>query len=303
MTAHVRLRLFSGWPDPQWTLDDTVTRKVLSYFVSLAPAVRDRERPKARIGYRGFTITIIKEATARASTFDVFNGTVQERRTDRMLSDPGRRFEDLIYQTAPPEVTVALGGMSFQLLSASGPETAISGLNPPDSAKVGCANGPTLPSSKAWKTHADYNNCYNYANDVLNQDEWSEAALPGTLTKMPSSTVTSVVRTILRTHILKDGLTKVAGDKVPATCPAANKHYLAVILRHHPNSTVVHDFHCLRLDKDGTWSHKDGSGEPRNTDDSGAYGNVITDLTQAMFDGEPVLVGVYRGRKNNTKIR
>jgi len=300
VTAHVRLRLFSGWPDPQWTLDETASRKVLSYFLSLPPAGKERPRQKPRVGYHGFTVTLIKEATSRVSTLDVFSGIVQERRTERVMLDPQSRFEELIYQTAPPSVTEALGGMSYALLSSSGPETAIAGLNPPDYAKVGCANGPTLPSSKDWKTHADYNNCYNYANDVLNLDEWSEAALPGTLTQMPSSTVTSVVRGILRAKILTDGLTRVAGDKVPPACPASNKHYLAVIIRHHPNSTVVHDFHCLRLDKDGTWSHKDGSGDVRNIDDSGA---VITDLTQARFDGDPTLVGVYRGKKNNTKIK
>lgn len=302
MKAHVRLRLFSGWPDYQWTLDDTATRKVLSYFVSLPPALRDKIRPKPRLGYHGFTMTLVKETTATASTIDVFNGTVQERRTDRVMSDPKRGFEEFIFQTAPPTVIEALGSMSYAMLSGQGPETAIAGLNPPDSAKAGCPNAPTLPSMKDWKTHADYNNCYNYANDVLNVDEWSEAALPGTLKKMPASTVTTIVKGILRNQILTDGLTRVAGDKVPTVCPALNKHYLAVIIRHHPNSTVVHDFHCLRLDQNGTWSHKDGSGEVRTTDDSGAYGNVITDLTQARFDGNPVLVGIYRAKKNNTKI-
>ena len=262
-------------------------------------------RPKPRVGYRGMTLTIVTGDQPPA-TIDIYNTWVVDPRFEATRLDANRHLERRLYQTAPAEVQRMLYGMSFAQMSVQGNEVPIADLVAPDVAKIGCPNGPSAPGVNDWIKHAGYNNCYNYANDALNIDEWSEAALPGTLTKMPASTVTSQVRAKLRIAILDDGVTRVASDRVPSACPANNRHYMVVILRHHPSSTMVKDFHCFRLDSDGTWSHKDASGIPRNTDDAGNdpnTGDVITDLTEAKFDGDPVLVGVYRAKKNNQKVK
>lgn len=305
MIAHVKLRIFSGWPNPEWTIGDTESRKLAANITELPLMTMEMPRPKPRLGYRGMTVTLVTGDKAPA-TIDIYNQWVVDPRFAAVRADFKRQLEIMIFRTAPPEVASVFQTMSFAQMSAQGNEVQIKGLNPPDAAKIGCANGPSLPASKDWVGRAGYNNCYNYANDVLNIDEWAPSALPGTLTKMPASTVTATVRKAIRAAITKDGLTKVAGDKVPSTCPLVNRHYMAVILRHHPSSQAVKDFHCFRLDTDGTWSHKDASGIPRNTDDGGANpntGDIITDLTQARFDGDPVLVGVYRAKKNNAKIK
>ena len=306
MIAHVRMRIFSGWPNPEWTVDDKIARRLVSLYSSLPQMPGELPEPQPRLGYRGFVVTFLNERSQMSvEVYAQWAADLREEKK-RVLLDKGRQFEKLIYQTAPAPAVEAVQGMSFAQLISQGKEVTIAGLNPPDAPKINCANAPSLPSAKDWTTHRDYNNCYNYANDVLNIDEFSMAALPGTMTAMPSSTVTSTVKAVLRTQILKDDVTRVAGDKVPSTCPAANRHYMAIVLRHHPGSTAVMDFHCFRLDQDGTWSHKDGTKLPRNTDDAGtspAAGNVITDLTQAKFDGDPVLVGVYRAKKNNPKVK
>ena len=305
MIAHVKLRLFSGWPNPEWTLGELAARQLAHDVTALQFRTSEMSRPKPRVGYRGMTLTIVTGDHPPA-TIDIYNTWVVDPRVDATRFDADRRIESRIYQTAPTEIRRLLYGMSFAQISAQGNEVSIADLLPPDVAKIGCANGPSAPGNPDWVTHAGYNNCYNYANDALNFDEWSEAALPGTLTKMPTTTVPSQVKSKLRAAILADGLTRVASNRVPAACPANNKHYMVVILRHHPSSNAVMDFHCLRLDTDGTWSHKDASGIPRNTDDAGAdpnTGDIITDLTQAKFDGDPVLVGVYRAKKNNLKIK
>lgn len=305
MIAHVKLRLFSGWPNPEWTIGDTESRKLVRDITNLQQIVSEMPRPKPRLGYRGLTITLVTGEKAPV-TIDIYNQWVVDNRFEVARLDAKRQLENMIFKTAPKEVARLFKQMSFSAITAMGTEVQIAGLNPPDSAKIGCANGPSAPGSKDWILHAGYNNCYNYANDVLNIDEWSSSALPGTLTKMPATTVTAQVKAKLRTAITADGLTRVASNTVPAGCPAANKHYMVVILRHHPSAAAVKDFHCFRLDTDGTWSHKDASGIPRNTDDAGANpntGDIITDLTQAKFDGNPVLVGVYRAKKNNTKVK
>ena len=305
MIAHIKLRLFTGWPNPEWTVGELEARKLANDVNALQFRILEMAKPKPRVGYRGMTLTIVTGDNPPVP-IEIYDQWVIDPRFEATRLDSNRKLENRIFKTAPAEVKAVINGMTFSAISAQGNEVPIAGLVPPDPAKIGCANGPSAPGSKDWILHAGYNNCYNYANDVLNLDEWSEAALPGNLTKMPATTVTSQVKAKLRSAILADGLTRVANDRVPAACPAANKHYMVVILRHHPSSNAVKDFHCFRLDTDGTWSHKDATGIPRNTDDGGANpntGDVITDLTQAKFDGDPVLVGVYRAKKDNVKIR
>lgn len=305
MIAHVKLRLFSGWPNPEWTIGDADSRTLARNFNDLQQIMSGMPRLKPRLGYRGMTITLVNGEKPPV-TIDIYNQWVVDSRFEVARLDVKRQLENMIFKTAPIEVRAVIQEMSFSALTAQGNEVPIDGLKPPDSPKKGCAYGPSAPGSKDWIGRADYNNCYNFANDVLNIDEWSESALPGTLTKMPATTVTAKVKAILRAAIKVDGLQRVEDDTVPAACPIADKHYMVVILRHHPSSIAVKDFHCFRLDMDGTWWHKDASGLPRNTDDAGANpntGDLITDLTQAKFDGNPVLVGVYRAKKDNPKIK
>lgn len=299
MIAHVRLRLFSGWPNPEWTLDDSAARKLLSRFRALEVMPQRLPKPFARTGYRGFTLTLVT-GEETPIVLHVYDQWVVNARMAIQLFDAKRDFEREIYHTAPPSVLETIHGLPFTQLIQHGNEARIAGLNPPDLPKASCANGPSPMSSKDWIGHAEHNNCYSYANDVLNTDEFADFALPGRLKKMPATTQTAAVRKTLRVALLADGLVRCTGDRVPAACPGSNKHYMAVVIRHHPGSTLVQDFHCLRLDIDGTWSHKDESGEPRNTDDGG---KVITDLTQAVFEGTPTLVGVYRAKKDNPKIK
>ena len=298
MIAYVKLRLFTGWPNPSWVLGEAAARKLAASFAVLQSASSDLPPVPPRVGYRGLTLTLVSGET-RPRPIEIFGELVGFAGQERFY-DAKRKFEQEVYKTAPPEVLRDVGGMTWAQLSEAGNEGPISGLKPPDPPKIGCANGPDPVASKAWSANLGHNNCYNFANDVLNTDEFTDYALPGSFTKVPANISTAALKTKLRAALTADGLVRVTTDKVPAACPGANKHYVAIIIRHHPGSSAVKDFHCLRLDKDGTWYHKDNSGEPRNTDDNL---NVITDLTQAQFNGNAVLVGIYRAKRNNPKIK
>src|SRR5262249_29446291 len=80
------------------------------------------------------------------------------------------------------------------------------------------------------------------------------------------------------------------GLRLPTGCPPAGTHFIAVVIRHHPTGTIA-DFHCIRLDRSGAWSHKDGKGKVRDVDDTG---RPISDLTKARFKWSPALVGIYQ---------
>ena len=59
------------------------------------------------------------------------------------------------------------------------------------------------------------------------------------------------------------------------------------------------DFHCLRLDKDGRWSHKDGAGPVRRHDDTK---NDIIDLRTALFKLPLTFVGFFLSTKGRRRI-
>lgn len=112
---------------------------------------------KPRLGYNGFSVTIINGS--EASRMNVYQGWLHDSR-GALRVDDGRRFERHVFNLAPPRVLLAIGGMSFAQLIATGNEVPIAGLNPPGKTNTAsCATGPSLPSSKAWATHTDYNNC------------------------------------------------------------------------------------------------------------------------------------------------
>jgi hypothetical protein len=198
MIAHIRLNIFSGRPDPEWTLTDPAARKLAAAVAQLPTSRSDVPRVKPRLGYNGFTITVINDGTI--VQWHIYQGWLQEPGGVRRL-DENRRLEQFIYKSAPAHVLETVQSMSFSLLTAAGNEVPIAGLKPPGkTSSATCVNGPTLPAAKDWITNTNHNNCYNYANDVLNTDPFTSSALPGTLSNMPASTVTGTVKKILRTQ-------------------------------------------------------------------------------------------------------
>ena len=85
-------------------------------------------------------------------------------------------------------------------------------------------------------------------------------------------------------------------NALPDVCPGGDRsHYLAICLREQTGQ--ARDFHCLRLDGDGRWSHMDsspphkwGALTVRNTDDTH---NVIADLRTARFKNKLTFVGFF----------
>lgn len=98
-SVQVVLGLYSGRPDPAWTLK---TEQAKALAAAIAPLARVEETaPSGGLGYHGFTIV-----TAEGSMV-AFGGKVLSADSDPayILDDPDRTIERLLLATAQPHVT------------------------------------------------------------------------------------------------------------------------------------------------------------------------------------------------------
>jgi hypothetical protein len=112
------------------------------------------------------------------------------------------------------------------------------------------------------------NACYNYANNVLTPNRvYPQTELPHHGAWTPEQ---------IHRALTRDGL-RFLGYELPRRCPRdASAHYLAALL-HTPGRAG--DYHFLRLDRNGLWSHKNGVANPTNL----ANQQLIRDLCTAEF--------------------
>ena len=109
----VEADIFSGLPNPRWTLDEADTAVVAAMLGALRPASRaPAEAPP--LGYRGLVLTGVEAAFPGCTGVRLHGATATVTCADgvRHLADPGRRVETWIAQTArrhvQPEVFQAI---------------------------------------------------------------------------------------------------------------------------------------------------------------------------------------------------
>jgi hypothetical protein len=90
--AEVELDIFSGRPNPAWSLSEA-ERSRLEEILSGLPGGEDRELPEP-LGYRGFAATLT-HTDARVTRIRVYKGVVRVEARGEMtaLADPGRTLE------------------------------------------------------------------------------------------------------------------------------------------------------------------------------------------------------------------
>jgi hypothetical protein len=290
MTATVELNLFSGLPNITWQLSDADAANLLAKLTAL-PLEPQGFHPlhgyseplgRPRSGYRGVTIDF--SSPAGTTTYDLYGAYVLDYQKERVRVDAQQQLVKQILATIPkPIVANVLNGLTVEQLIQPGHEALIKGITGPAHEAV-CEHAPQyIGNSGDFKTFKRRNNCYNYATSVVNQKP-GRAAIPGSPDMSPPLT-----KDKLKSAICDDGLVFL-GTELPEACPTEGNRYVAILLRHHPTGQV-RDFHCLRLDRTGHWSHKDGKDEVRNVDDNG---NLITDIKAAALSWDPELVGFFR---------
>ena len=299
MEYQISIDLYSGIPNPTWTIRAFNNGSWRTRFDSLDPAVLANDYRLRRSGFKGMTI-VTKDGDGTRSYVAV-DGFVFERGTGVVKLDPGGRTAELLFETAPPEVLLEYG-LTYDLVTAPAeapsPIAGIGGSGPVGG--LACADAPAYPGNAGvWKggpsAPPNPNNCYSYANN--HPITFDQYGVPGPNAKCIPSTQAEMLERLASDQL--DVASPV--DMLPAACPIARAskqaHYIAVCFRKQVGSKQ--DFHCLRLDATGVWSHKDGTGPVTSED---AMGNTITDLRVARFDGKMTLIGFLASIEGKRQI-
>jgi hypothetical protein len=290
MTATVELNMFSGLPNITWELSEQDAKAFLGEITSLPlqppgfHPLQGYSEPlgRPRSGYRGVTIDF--SGPGGIATYDVYGQYVFDYQSERVRIDQKQQLAKQILGTIPkPIVANVLNGLTVEQLILPGHEAVIQGIT--GSARESlCEHAPEyLGDTGDFNTFKRRNNCYNYATSVVNKKP-GRPAIPGS----PDVSL-PLTKAKLTAALVDDGLVALGTD-LPESCPTQGNRHVAILLRHSPGGQV-RDFHCLRLDRTGHWSHKDGKDEVRNVDDNG---NLITNIQSAALSWDPELVGFFR---------
>lgn len=90
--------MFAGRPDPEWEVPAEVAERLVALWEQLDPTGRPSRRPPP-LGYRGCYLRRGDRAEWRAWGGSVVGGPGPAEEVRR---DPGRRFELMVLETAPP---------------------------------------------------------------------------------------------------------------------------------------------------------------------------------------------------------
>jgi hypothetical protein len=249
----IELLIFSGRVNPTVTINETE-------YKSLTKLIEDNKSHESQttrvMGYKGFLIPTIgihlhgfNEAEKYLLTF--FKDTI-----------PNSTYHNILELIEKEYIISDVISTNLRYLEDIEDDQCekipIRGLDSypefnPESDDLGC-----------FKAKKNYNNCYNYGTDIVT----NTFAQPGLGSGQQFRNVSCPS---LNVALGSDGLVHMGND---FSKKLENGHYVALLI--HPNT----DFHFVRLDVDGYWSHKPGAWDVTNKDNNG---NVITDPSKQDF--------------------
>jgi hypothetical protein len=249
---HVKLLVFSGTPDPTFTISPTAFAKLEKVLTNSKYNFKENKRV---MGYRGFVVTPMTnkniQVTVRGNPHAEFMllEMIKEKLSEHVY-DHILETISTIYEISKGNKKDAYKYLSIRkdFLHSACENIPIRGLDSipsfdPKTDDAGCFE------EKQWE-----NNCYNYGNDIVT----NSFAQPGrgTAHKWETNTCEDVKRAAI-----SDGLQWV-GTEYPTAKPE-HGHYLALLIWPGTN------FHWVRLDSNGKWSHKPGGSPVTNQDNDG----------------------------------
>ncbi|MFQ6029929.1 MAG: hypothetical protein ACE5Q6_20845 [Dehalococcoidia bacterium] len=80
----IRLFIFSGRPDPEWTLGEQATQELQNRVEGTIGGDATDAAPQGGLGYRGFLIQNREELAGLPTEFTVFRGVLSETRSGRV---------------------------------------------------------------------------------------------------------------------------------------------------------------------------------------------------------------------------
>jgi hypothetical protein len=269
----IELDIYSGVPNPRWTLSPSEERSLLTQIADrVVPVVADSMVP-SRLGYLGFVVhasgesaaalarsglpprvRIFGEAAAQHSTSDIEAELAEEARNFGTESFGARSMYEAVQSTSPTPVVAAACNLQ----------------------------GTSWNDFSFWNSVQAVrlsNNCYNYAAN----DRTDNFAQPGyrsgtgygsfyPANPYPAPTVTNI-----HNGALGDGLKDTCSGDMLRVCFVIDPGY---------------DYHWYRLNKNSSganrWCHKRGTTYAQNKDNQGNYITNVEALTSAENFGYSV---------------
>ena len=242
----VQLDVFSGRPNPRWTLSPRQSRELVERIQADPRVLLPRDAETVGLGYRGFVVEHLSEGDAWSRA-----GLPATARIGGTHVSGGETANWLLGTSAGTRADVP-----GQVLEHS--REAIRSARPDrPSTYTACANSFYTSDTdfSYWNNpqHQYSNNCYNFA-DNLRTDTYAQ---PGRAAGH------------MYTEISCRGVAPAARwDGWRAKCQTQNNLNVCLVIW--PST----DFHWYRLCQNGHWCHKPGGTPARNYDDSG---HLITD--------------------------
>lgn len=250
----VEMSVFSGTRNPAWNV--VADAELCSALAGLSDAALNN-RSSHLMGYSGFSVRGASESSPEAFILGV--PAVELR---LIASAPAALVSDAVRAHVVAQIVrIALQGGEPVAAADRGQlqqcKTPIVG---PDSVP---AFAPSTDDGGCFVSDQQLNNCYDYGCDIVT-DTFAQPGR-GTGSKWVANNCTEIRRAAEH-----DGLVW-AGTELPAADPKVG-HYVSLHIWPETN------FHWLRRDANGAWSHKPGGTAVRNLDNAG---KAITDPAKA----------------------
>jgi len=259
MSLTVTLNVFSGRPNPVWTVPEGASEELNSRIAAITTTSNLKPAGVvAGLGYRGFSVRRNEES----QPIYIHGGIVDPSPTSPTLIASDREIETWLLSTAGSQIGDDVKAHVQESLQSSISDELLLYKWPFPLAKCHpcvAADAPVY-NPAIWNTAAvqPNNNCYNYANNRIT----NTFAQPGRATgHMYTQLNNCAAAGAVEPAAVSDGLHPV--PNFAGHLAAGHGYYVALVLW--PGT----DFHWYRQDKVGCWSHKPGSTAARNIDNAG----------------------------------
>ncbi|WNZ44094.1 hypothetical protein Q2T42_19890 [Leptolyngbya boryana CZ1] len=249
----ITLDIFSGLPNPTWTLKGEEAQTVLREIQNTRGGVSELDSGTQPLGYRGFIIETEGTTRGLPSIFRVTSSSslneTKAREILRKLRNNRSRGE--IPTLPPPDAN-----QPDNTIPESDPET----VNPVSRSQSEgqCPFVATKYDPRPWNQLQVIrrNNCYNYAT----RRQTNTFAQPGRISGIDIGKPITARRVIRAA--LADGARSVQQCLSRSDAPLV----MALVIAPDPE---FNDFHWYRYHQEGVWGHKPGQTRARNVDNSG----------------------------------
>ncbi|HEX8369481.1 MAG TPA: hypothetical protein VF604_13125 [Pyrinomonadaceae bacterium] len=313
----VELDIFSGNPNPVWTLTAQEEKEFIARVMS-EPSLTLPPKSAGGLGYRGFTVSASREArntlekSGLPSRFYIESKENADAEAALLNSiEAGKKVADDVRQVAFDSIKATNqlwseywrthttnDSLALDAPTDRGFETSVNSLEPniplnaprpKDNATASLVCGPLVYTSDTnfsfWNDGFSIrrNNCYNYAANYKS----NTFAQPGR--------ISGVQWTSLADCSTVPGSVSYGADAdgfETACYPSGNELYVCLVL------WANNDFHWYRLAANSHWCHKPGQTAARNYDNSG---NLISDPATCNR-GPYTLVCSYRYFPNGWSV-